>query len=333
MFINHTRAKTFSACRRKYFWLYEFDGHGLVQDKKDEKLVIGIIVHAGLASLYAEEGISKAIDRAFQSFQEEMGPNQGPEWEDNLDLVSRLLTEYDEKVLPYDDFSPIIENIETPVTVDLGISGHKHVCRIDLPVNRDGRIQMIDHKTTSSTGGTYLEACHYSYQLLGNCYGYEKALGLPVRGYAINILKKIKTIGLKEREMKQCPSCRAGKKKMPSCETCNGTGLVKRDEKHTQSPFQREWESIGEDDLLRWEKNRLHTIGQIQHERALFDVSKSESWPMNTEHCFSYGKCPFIDICHRGSGKRWYNPPMEMIHNFIPREEDYVDQMIKEEMK
>ena len=378
MNINHSRAKTFHSCPRKYFWLYEFDGTGLEYDKEQgltegrKKMVIGSMVHAGLAALYSECSLAEAHVQAEECLRKEVTnipPEDQEDWDDATDMVRRMLTEYAEVQMPLDDFSPIVENIETEFRVQLGENcwkcGHSYskpyisagfspyetkqdgvacpkcltqihylVGIVDLPINRDGQIKVMDHKTAGSVSDLFLESWHYSQQLIGYAYGYGKAMGQKIKGYEVNILRKLKTIGTEKRTHKQCPSCKNGKIKKLSCDLCNGEGKVEREPEKVTSPFQREKVTIGDTDIERFIHNRLQTVRKILHERMVFQTDPKDSWPMNPESCFTYGKCPFLMACHSTSPEKWFNPSMENLSRFVQRKPDYVDtkDMIREEV-
>ena len=150
----------------------------------------------------------------------------------------------------------------------------------------------------------------------------------------VNILRKLKTIGTEKRTHKTCPDCKNGKRKVLSCQTCNQTGKVKRAPELVQSPFQRERESVGPEDIERFVHNRIQTVRKILHERLVYNCDPQDAWPMNPENCFQMGKCPFLEACTQTNHKKWWKPSWETLDNFEPRKPDYVDmkQMIKEEV-
>jgi hypothetical protein len=80
--------------------------------------------------------------------------------------------------------------------------------------------------------------------------------------------------------------------------------------------------------------HRLNTIERIRAERDRFEDEPEVAWPMNHKRCYAYNKpCPFLKLDHRTSTD-WHNPPIELLDNFIPNGEDYVNvkEMAREEM-
>lgn len=370
MYLNNSRADEFINCNRRSFWNQEFRGTGLTTQWVDENLAIGTIVHAGLAELYVPpdggsiEAASRAMDaefaKIFPNF-EELAFDTKNDWLDNMDFVRRLVRTYEEEAKPSDDF--VVLQVETPFCVVLGemcykcgepyptdpdrtvfrnecvkceATIHHWIGRIDMAINRGGGLKIVDHKTAKSVSDNYLASWHHSMQLAGYSYGYGKALGTPVTGYGVNILRKLKTVGTPRQHFKQCPTCRNGKNKRLTCDPCNATGKVAKENDSSESPFQREWCSIEPEGIERFKLNRLRTIEDIETERERFKCEPEAAFPMNPKACYNMGKCPFIALCHRGDPVTWYEPPEHLLQNFDPRPDDYVrdiEKMQTEEMR
>jgi len=346
MYINHSRIKTYQNCPRKYFWNYEFDGlggKGLQFPGVNENLLIGTMIHAGLAEMYREgmpdtyfPTLKKTLIEEYPEW--EADPLEKNTWEENLKWCAQFLDDYYKNQFAKDEFTCL--NIEVPFSVPLGNTEHQYVGRIDMIVNDNGRMVVYDHKTTKSSSKLYLESWHYSNQLLGYVYGASKVSGFPIRGYCVNILRKLKSVGEKRPTDRTCPDCRNGSRKKLSCEKCKGLGKVpiSSEELTKQNPFQRESESVGEGDLKRWEHSRLEVVKDIEADITLFNIgcAQETKFPKNEENCFSYGRCPFLHLCWEGDPEEWFNPPMENLCQFEPRPGDYVndiEKMQKEELK
>lgn len=68
--------------------------------------------------------------------------------------------------------------------------------RIDLVVEKNGRLYLLDHKTTSMGGATYFKQFELSHQFYGYVYVAQKILKQPFAGFYVNALvgrKPIKT--------------------------------------------------------------------------------------------------------------------------------------------
>ena len=347
---NNTRLNTFDQCKRKYYWLYEY---GLKPSYLDPKLAFGIIAHAGLASLYHRgpgPWVAQALQEEFKNLfpPGSLDPAEQARWDEDMDLAQRLVDTYTLETYPQDDFQAT--QVEVPFKVSLGeicykcgteyLEGEQQCSycnspiyyimgRIDLVCNRDGGVKILDHKTAS--GGDTEKWAHV-FQPVGYAYGYSKATGVSVKGYGINILRKLKTFVKERQHWKQCPDCRNGSKKRLNCQTCEGAGKVRKDEDPSSKPFLRVWHSIGPRDFDRFVRNRIRVIQDIEQERRRFAAEPDAAWRMNDSECFRFGKCPFIELCWQGESSEWYDPPSEIVNNFEPREDDYVD-LEREEMR
>ena len=372
MFLNNTHGSNFDDCARYFYWSREtpiLGGPGGLTTKWiDDNLAWGQIVHVSLAELYAERGPAESFElgREYcltepQINFEGMSFDEKNKWLDHLEWIERIIYAYDKYRADADDFSII--QLESEGCVVLGevcyvcgepypvLDGpeqidfhrctkcraevHHWVFRIDMEVNRNGRSYIVDHKTTRSASDTYLASWHTSHQLLGYSYGVKKYSGRDIRGYGVNIIRKLKSIGSDKSDTRVCPDCRNGSRKKLTCEPCGYSGRVKRDTQPSDSPFQREWEGYSDADGERFVLHRLSTIERIKSERERFKTEPEIAWPMNHKRCYAYNRpCAFIKLCHRTSTD-WHNPPIELLDNLQPNPVDYVNAkaMAKEEME
>ena len=250
MFLNHSRASTFNQCRRKYYWNYVHDGHGLKPEQEDDRFAIGIAVHKGMEylALHIEQAAAKAATYYKMNREAHWDGALLDIWHESTDLVFRMVQGYKDQEWDKHDFT--IVSTEKRFAVPLGevcwscggeyLSSGELKCSdcgakinywvgmLDLLVNRRGtgnhdRFAVLDHKTTASTpSDQFLSNFARSFQLLGYVYGAEKDSGFKIREYGVNALQKAKTLGTEESELKACPSCRNGNKKKLTCQTCTG---------------------------------------------------------------------------------------------------------------
>lgn len=365
MFLNNSKAELFEDCPRKFFFQEEFNDRGLQSTFRNDNLDFGTIVHIGLGAFYSGEAfpplISREEGKKILDF-DNMYFEDRNKWADHFDWIGRILGAYGTFAQQNDDFTTI--QIEAEGCVVLGEICYRcgdaypavndpeqlllcpkcateinhWVFRIDLAVNRGEHhptVQIIDHKTTSSLGENYLLQWHNSFQLWGYCYGYQKQSGLEVSGYLVNIIRKLKGIGLEEETSKTCPECRNGARKKLNCTVCSSSGKVQREVKSDDMPFVREedsWNSYKQEIFVR---NRLNTVTRIQDEQERFKHEPDAAWPMNPKACFKMGRCPFWKLCYTPNDpEKWYMPTDDQLINFEPKDLDYVTvkQMAREEM-
>ena len=370
MLINATRLDTFQKCQRLYFWtsLFDLGGNspGIRPQYFNDAQKLGEIVHLGLAQYYRKQEVKLYREEALKALDFDALPwDRRNHWLDRLDWVDRLLGEYGKWAAKEDDFEVI--DVETAGFVALGevcwscnrphavedapgacpscnAPIHRLAFITDLLVEREGRLTVIDHKTTKSASAPYLTSWHYSMQLWGYAYGRNKRHQDPllppesVTGYGVNILRKLETVGTPAQTHKQCPDCHNGAKKKVTCLTCGAAGTVRKENNPSEQPFQREWESFTPQKAEFFVNSRLKTIWQIENQAELFKIAPEDSYPMNTTHCFTYGVCPMLQLCW-GWGlrnpKKWHEPPIEMLHEFDPQPDNYMTphQLLAEERK
>jgi len=367
MLINSSRLDQFQKCNRLYYWtnLFDLGGNspGVRPQRPNNELQTGVIVHIGAANFYRGKPIKAYREEALQVLDfDALTWDERNYWLDRFEWVDRLLGEYEIWAGEQDDFEVV--DVEQPFFVTLGeicyscgqpysaadtqglfsrceacLSDiHRLAGMTDLLVRHNDRLKVIDHKTAKSTSESYLTSWLHSLQLWGYAYGRQKATGEPVVGYAVNILRKLETVGLPQQTTKQCPDCRNGVRKKLSCSTCAGEGRVEKENNPSDTPFVRVWEKFDGPRAELLVRARLRTIQDIKREEEHFESEPDAAYPMNTTHCFTYGVCPMLKLCwHWGLDhpEKWYEPPIELLDQFDPQPDDYLttERLLLEEMK
>ena len=143
--------------------------------------------------------------------------------------------------------------------------------RIDLPVQWDGGIWILDHKTTSVLGPTYFEAATMSAQFLGYLWAFQTLTKKACQGFIINALRV----------------------KQPPAKPKDGLDSWWRES------FQRQRYHVTEAQITEWKANTIALVKEFfwHYENAYF--------PMKTSWCVGkYGKCQYFDICSLPEGNR-----------------------------
>ena len=346
---NNSRLRTHSNCPRKFYWTYIHGGTGIVGQWVDEKLAFGQLIHALLADYYAERDwrnhlSTTAIAEAVPGHADL--PNESwAYWDREIrDWAGRIMTEYEKWASVNDRFSVIQVECEghTPLGSachscghvgtfvipdhrglscgECGAEWHELVFKLDLLINYDGSATFMDHKTTSGIGPAYLEKWAYEPQMQGYTLG-TRSVGHPARKFMMNFIRKLKTIGIAED--KTCPSCKNGAKKKEGCPTCAGVGRVAKPP--VDVPFLQKPYIVVEEALARFEINRIRQCNDIAAQLKVHPSQDPlELWPMRTDACFDYGRCPYIRLCYSGNPEFWYEPAEELTQTFVPRPKDYV---------
>ena len=138
--------------------------------------------------------------------------------------------------------------------------------KIDIVVDQDGSKFVVDHKTTSIGGETFVKDFELAQQTHGYMWAVQKILGEHIAGFILNALIIRKP-------------------------TVKGTG------KGTE--FDRRHFYYTQESITEWHQDILHTIENFIHSLT------SNSFPKATTWCFGkYGTCQYHDVCTLPAAQR-----------------------------
>ena len=250
-------------------------------------LIFGGAIHCGLEHIYKHgfNSESAAIAKILEYFSHHPYPTAG-EWRTPAFAIESF-QKYCSFWSLMDNFKPISSDwVEKPFALNIGSfelnrtlpytyaqltsesSNDELYCKtlhvqwsgkIDIVVDQDGSTFVVDHKTTSIGGDTFINDFQLAQQTHGYMWAVQKILGHPIAGFILNALIIRK------------PTV-SGKGK--------GTEFERRHFYYTQ-------ESINE-----WYDDILHTIENFIHSITASSFPKATTW------CFGkYGACQYHDIC------------------------------------
>jgi hypothetical protein len=263
------------SCPRKYDFRYN---HNLVPKKKADALTFGTLVHEALAVYYRsgcdrEKAVSFIIDQHphFQGEKERM-------WRVAVAMVSG----YADKWL---DDGWIIKAVEMPLG-GLGPKGYiprgekkraqkgwRYGGVLDLLIEKDKSLWLVEHKTTSSLTGDYLERLWTDTQIA--LYQHYLSLQRPpirIAGVIYNVAVKT-TIRQRQNEREDDFDARL------------------MEWYREPEVFHREEIFLDKgriDDALMQLSEGVEMIRHLEN-RGVF--------PPNTRQCTNYGKCPYFILC------------------------------------
>lgn len=353
MKINNSRIVTYRQCQRRYYWNYVHGGTGIVKRDVPQALGFGQIVHHLLASYYAEEDWKAELEPALRDAVpglDSLDFDFKNQWYADLEWAERLVREYVKWAGQNDKFSVV--QLECEGTARLGTicyrcgaaysddqeltscptcsaEVHYLVYKIDALINQSGKVFPMDHKTTKGLGSVYIESWNYSPQMHGYVLG-AKATHPGTDRFQMNFLKKL--VGIGKTELKTCPDCRNGKRKVQSCVTCTQSGKVKRDIPK-DPPFYRPAPTlVTPENMDRFQISRISACNDIQDSNLIqIDENPLTSWPMEIDQCFAKGPCPYLSLCYSGDALKWNTPAEELTMAYHARGKDYVSVIAKEE--
>jgi len=368
LLISTSSDRTLNECARKFFWQKEFLGTGIEPEySTSDKITAadeGLAIHYAQANLYSlgrfnPQGVTDAIMKGVGF--EGLAWHQKNDWLKQIEWTVRLTKEYDKWRQVNDDFSvheletegivPIFDNCRacgethdpqdlTPVCQGCNATKALFVFRIDMLVNRNNFFTIVDHKSTTSSGQGFLDQWNYSVQMYRYAWAYSRRTGKTVKAFGVNILKRLKTVGLEED--KQCPGCKNGVRKKLTCLECSGEGMVPKASIPPEKVFFRKW-PVWNERTKHWAVDSLQkSVRKLEGYRINLELAQyrpdmsDDPYPTNPHACYAFGKvCPFIKLCppFQKEGEPWWKPSDAKLMDFQQRKESDQVTMIKEEMK
>ena len=182
------------------------------------------------------------------------------------------------------------------------------VGRADVVVTENGVIKLGDYKTKKASRSPSDHAMNgyaVGSQFTTYMYGVGRALARPIANGFVDIVVKLKEVAKKG------------------------------------NPFKRNEEIVkGPLDYEMFVQDRRELLRQIRADLARLDENgqpRPGQYPFrrNTNHCYQYGPCPMLDICHP-SRQNWWQVPAAKVGEFTMRPANYVDDyraLIEEEIE
>jgi hypothetical protein len=216
LFIDNSTMEKFVTCPRSAQY---FVGAKRTANRSRAALTFGQIIHKVLEVRYRRPNVYadavvlgemvKALDEGFKTYQPDVDEFR------NYDMGIRLIREY-LATYPLEDFEPLsisgVPFVEQPFAIPLGEldigsdmlvrdldTGRVEVRhldviqivwtgRIDLAYRREGRLYLLDHKTTSVLGPQFFYEFEISHQVYGYSWAIHKLLGEYPSAFVINAL-------------------------------------------------------------------------------------------------------------------------------------------------
>lgn len=280
-----TTVNMFQKCRRYYYWRMV---RNLEKKEVSSALVFGGAIHDSLDTYYTD-GLVKSISNFKETYKDREG--------DELRTVENgvKVLEWYGKVYAREPFT-IVGKPETGFVFPIGdimFGG-----RIDLPIEWDGQLWIMEHKTTTRLDHNYFKQFALDKQITAYCIAVEEYYGKPCVGCILNAIEVWKEL------------------KRPTVKS-------KKPEDHfVRDPIMRSKRLKD-----RFKENMQKIVRDIQYcekENEFYEADEKSV-------CFSYNyDCPYRILCEFGEG------PREIERDYIIRKwQPYVveDVMKKEAVK
>jgi len=280
--IDNSKRSDFVACPMKYYWTYVRGMHSL---KGSTALRYGVVWHAAMEAFYGAvresgwkstaiiEKAAAAVSPAWDKYSEKLTFWDDYRTKENLMLsLMQFIDHYagDEGMLKV--IAP-----ETKFKLDMVATrpSERDVLpffftgKIDLEVRLNGRLWIIDHKTTGQSLSVQVPRLNKSPQFMGYEYAARRILhenpegALIMMHYLLSRKKKDGTYG------------------------------------KLSIDFQRAAQIYSDDDLVDWRASLFETVKQIQH------CAETNTWTKRFDNCYQYGQCKYAFLCdqHRPEGE------------------------------
>ena len=261
---DNSTISCFQTCRRKYY--YQYVKH-LRPKVKGTPLIFGSAIHDALDCYYKnssrEEGAVEAI-KLFKTIYDTPEGDTLRTVENGVKMLAWYFVKY-----KHEPFTVVGKPEEGFVYF---IGDVLYGGRLDLPVEWDGQLWIMEHKTTTRLNGNYFDQYELDKQITGYIIALEEFSGRKCAGAIMNVLEPWK-------EVKRV------------------TAKTKQPEDHfLRKPLTRS-EALKD----RFKYNVQAIVRDIRwcHENDEFQESEKK------ESCFYYNRnCPFLQLCQYGENQR-----------------------------
>lgn len=182
---DYSTISSFQTCRKKYYFEHV---RNLRPQKKGLALTFGSAIHDALDTYYTSSPAVR-LESALKTFREKY---QDPPEEELRTVANgvKLLETYASKY----KFEPFTVVSKPEMGFVFPIGDILFGGRVDLPVEWNGALWIVEHKTTTRLTAGYFDQYELDKQPTGYIIAAEECLGKPVQGCLINALEPWKDL-------------------------------------------------------------------------------------------------------------------------------------------
>jgi hypothetical protein len=271
----------FRNCRKACYWRYIKELEPLT---KSHALFFGSVIHECLEIWHsiktggaATLAVACFINKTYP--ERDNDEQQLKDWHLAAAMMRGYIVEYGhepfEVIALEQTFEGSITNPETGAPSKSFILSGK----VDGIVKQDGQYFLLEHKTTSSIDGSYIERLWLDFQITLYAHYIEKTMGIKIAGIIYNILVKARLRQSKNESNEAFQERLAAKYQEP--------GMFHRETIYITN------EMFGELTAELWELTK-----------QLLDCRKKGMYYRNTAQCFQWNRaCPYLALC-RSNGSQ-----------------------------
>lgn len=179
---DYSTLDVFQTCRKKYYW--QFIRH-LQTRTKSPALLFGGALHDAL-DVYYVNGLPKAVEKFRETYKDIEG-EEVRTIANGIKLLETYATVYAKE--PFKVLGKPETGFVFPLTDTIMYGG-----RLDLPVEWDGALWIMEHKTTSRLDSNFFKQWDLDKQITGYVIATEEFFGRPCMGCVINALEPWKEL-------------------------------------------------------------------------------------------------------------------------------------------
>lgn len=292
--------QSFRNCRQACAYRYLEE---LAPLERATSLSFGTLIHTCLERWHAGTplgDILPLIDRTCRGHEQEDGLHEA--WH----LARAMMTGYAERY-PEEPFivhaleRTFLGRLRNPQT-GRTIPSLRLAGKVDGIVEMDGQLYLLEHKTTASCDGAYLERLWLDTQITLYGYALQRFAGLPIAGAIYNVLVKARLQQGKGETEEAFAARRAdllaksktgktsAQRKLPEADDEYQARLLTR--YRDPGMFHREVILFAPEDFSAVEDDLWEWILQFR------DARRRQVFSRNTSHCFTYGRpCAYLPLC------------------------------------
>lgn len=261
---DYSTISAFQTCRRKYYYAYKRHLRPLV---KGTPLIFGGAVHDALDEYYKHKDREAGAKAAIAKFESIYSTPEGDELrtvENGVKMLTWYFVKY--KHEPFTVVGKPEEGFVFPIG-DILFGG-----RLDLPVEWDGQLWIMEHKTTTRMGGGYFDQFELDKQPTGYILALESFSSRKCAGCIINAMEPWKEVKRVSARTKQ-PEDHFLRKPLTRSQ-------------QLKDRFKYNVQAIVRD--IRW----------CEDNNEFQEAEKKEA-------CFYYNRsCPYLQLCQYGEDER-----------------------------
>jgi hypothetical protein len=282
--LTNSARTTFIRCRRRFFYSYE---ERLSPKGVAVPLVVGSAFHKAMEEWYSPKakpspalkrlGMHRADMEIAPHLKELLPPATLERLEVARGMMQGLLSAYYDKYVVEDRKNWEILVVERPFSVPLD-GGWTADGKFDVLFRnkKTGKIYVLEHKTTSMLSEDYVGRLPLDDQIHQYAFGAKHFTGEKIAGVVYNVVQK----------------SRLRQKKNESFEE-----FCKRvEDDYSTDPGRYFWRGtlmIPTWSMKRFKEQLAVSVQEIESARE----RGKDYYYLNTNHCFQFGQCPFVQLC------------------------------------